>query len=97
MGSHVGLWTVQCAPREHLVHGLDWTLHWRDSKLKFHSQCAAGLRQAQRSGAGERNVQERVLCRHAQLMTVGQRSTHCRLCGEQEDAFQRLTLGPSGF
>ena len=95
MRRHVGQWTVQCAPREHLVHGLD-TLPG-DSKLEFHSQCASGLRRAQRSGAGERNVQERVLCRHAQLMTVGQRSTHCRLCGEQEDAFQRLTLSPSGF
>ena len=28
-------------------------------------------------------------------MKVGQSSTHCRLYGEQEDAFQRLTLGPS--
>ena len=45
MGRHVGQWTVQCAPRESLVHGLD-TLPV-DSKLEFHSQCAAVLSQAQ--------------------------------------------------
>ena len=27
-------------------------------------------------------------------MTVGQSSTYCRLYGDQEDAFQRLTPGP---
>ena len=37
-----------------------------------------------------------MLCRHAQL-TVGQSSTHSRFYGEQEDAFQRLTLSPSRF
>ena len=56
VGRHVGRWTVQCAPREPFVHGLDTSPV--DSKLEFHSQCAAGLRQAQGPGGGERNDQE---------------------------------------
>ena len=69
MGRHVGQWTVQCDPRESLV---DTSLG--DSNVDFHSQCAAGLRQARELGRGERNTQDRVLCRHAQLH------------GEREDA-----------
>ena len=56
VGRHVGRWTVLCAPREPFVHGPD-TLP-RDSKLEFHSQCAAELRQAQGPGGGERTIRK---------------------------------------
>ena len=60
------------------------------------SQCAAGSHQAREPG-GERNIHDRVLCRHAQLETVGQSSTHCCRNGEREDAVSEPYAGPSDF
>ena len=46
---HVGQWTVQCALRESLVHGLDAVLG--NSNVEF---------QGQGAGEGERNTQDKV-------------------------------------
>ena len=86
VGRHVRQWTVQCA--ESLVHGLDTLLG--ESNVEFHSRCVAGLRQARELGGGERNTQDRVLWRGAQLVTVGQSSTHCRRYHEREGALSEL-------
>ena len=92
MGRHVGQWTVQCAFRESLVHGLDTLLEI--SNVEFHGQCAARLRQARELGEGERNIQDRVLCRRAQFVNVGKSSKRCCCYDEREDAPSELYALP---
>ena len=73
---------------------MDWTPRWENSNVEFHGQCAAGLRQARELVEGERNIQDIVLCRRAQLVTVGQSSTHCRRYDEREDTLSELYALP---
>ena len=60
------------------------------SEVELHSQSAAGLHQAREPGGDERNIEDKVLCRYAQLVTVGQSSTRMRRYGEREDALSEL-------